>query len=367
MNRFVLARNGGSRIPLTIVGGPDGAGKTTLLRHLLANNDSRRIAVLLDHPSSLGLESSSISKTHANSVELRNGSACLGLDGDIGTALLTLHTAHDGALPEQVVVEANSAASLVRMSGYAFLPGFRPGGMVCVLSALDVANMRDAGVEPDITLASQLDQAEILILNQVDAVKTTERTPVRWWVQQRTTRARLIEAEQCCVPAAMILGTSGDRAPVHAVHGEWTPNFSIETEPHHHQVRQPRHADDYRAWLLTTRSTIDASAFRNWAGTLPDSIVRADGVLRITGEPSHRFRFHRCGLRWSLSRDEPWRGSESEPMSWVSLVGFAVSSASERSSQERVEGSAQLQLHESRHFRPPLRRAKGVRSIEELS
>src|SRR5690348_1812379 len=116
MNRFVLARNGGSRIPLTVVGGPDGAGKTTLLRHLLSNNDSRRIAVLLDHPSSLGLNGSSISKTLDNAIELQNGSACLGLDGDIGAALLTLHATRAGALPEQVVVEANSAASLVRMS-----------------------------------------------------------------------------------------------------------------------------------------------------------------------------------------------------------------------------------------------------------
>src|SRR5579885_1659740 len=134
MNRNVLARGARSRIPLTIVGGPEGAGKTTLLRHLLTNNDGRRIAVLLEDPSSLALTSSSIARTLAHGVELPNGSACYGLDGDIGPALQTMHAAQDpSSLPEHVVVEAKATASLVRMSGYAFLPGFRPGGMISVL------------------------------------------------------------------------------------------------------------------------------------------------------------------------------------------------------------------------------------------
>src|SRR5689334_22443280 len=101
MNRNVLARGGQSRIPLTIVGGPEGAGKTTLLRHLLANNDGRRLAVLLDHPAALALSGSLIAKTFVNAVELHNGSACFGLDGDIGPALQTMHTSTSGtSLPE---------------------------------------------------------------------------------------------------------------------------------------------------------------------------------------------------------------------------------------------------------------------------
>ena len=367
MNHNVLARGGRSRIPLTIVGGPEGAGKTTLLRHLLTNNDGRRLAVLLDHPSSLGLHGSSIAKRFANSLELHNGSACLGLDGDIGPALQTMHATIDQAsLPEHVVVEANSTASLVRMSGYAFLPGVRPGGMVSVLSAPAVAELREAGAEPDVSLAAQLQQAELLVLNQIEAVKPPLRPGVRRWVQQRTSRARVIEAEQCCIPAAMILGASLDRAPIHALHAEWSPSFSIETEAHHRQVRQPRHPHDYRAWLLTTRSTVDAAAFRTWATNLPDSIVRGDGVLRITGERSHRFQFHRCGSRWSLSRGEPWESTD-EPVSWISLVGFAVASGSDARTLDRLEGVEPITLREPRHFRPPLRSTKDTRSIEELS
>src|SRR5215510_12624007 len=110
MNRFVLARGSGQRIPLTIVGGPEGAGKTTLLRRLLTHNDGRRVAVVLDHPSALALSDDLIARSDGNSVVLHNGSACLSLDGEIGTALSTIHTRHVG-LPDHVVVEASASAS----------------------------------------------------------------------------------------------------------------------------------------------------------------------------------------------------------------------------------------------------------------
>jgi len=367
MNRNVLARGARSRIPLTIVGGPEGAGKTTLLRHLLTNNDGRRIAVLLENPASLALTSASIARTLAHGVELPNGSACYGLDGDIGPALQTMHAALDpSSLPEHVVVEAKPTASLVRMSGYAFLPGFRPGGMISVLSAPVLEQMRLEDSEPDLALATQLQQAELLVLNQVDALKAPSRPILRRWVQQRAARARLIEAERCSIPAAMILGARQDRMPVHAVHAEWSSTFSIENEGYQRQTLQPRHPNDYRAWLLSTRSTVDVGTFRSWAGQLPDSIVRGDGVLRITGEPIHRFQFHRCGLRWSLTRGEPWEGKD-EPMSWISLVGFGVKSSNEVKPQERLEELAGTRAREPHHFRPPLHASRNQRSLEERS
>src|SRR5436309_1445078 len=128
MNRFVLARGGGQRIPLTIIGGPEGAGKTTLLRRLFTHNDGRHIAV---------------------------------------------------------------------------------------------------------------------VLNQVDRVKAPARQMARRWLLQRTVRARVVETEHCCLPAAMILGASLQNAPVHAIHGEWTPTFAIDSESRRCRIVQPRHEQDY--------------------------------------------------------------------------------------------------------------------------
>jgi G3E family GTPase len=364
MNRFVLARGGVQRIPLTIVGGPEGTGKTTLLRRLLTHNDGRRIAVVLDHPSALALDLSRIARADDNALILTNGSACLSVDGDIGTALSTLHTRHATALPDHVVVEASPSANPVRTSGYAFLPGFRPGGSVVVVSAPDVLRAKENDFEVDGTLDAQLQYAELLVLNQVDRVTTPERQIVRRWLLQRTVRARLVESEQCILPAAMILGTTLDHVPMHAIHAEWTPSVAIDSEARRFRIVQPRNEEDYRAWVLTTRDSIDSSAFKGWVSSLPDNILRGDGVLRIRGEPSHRFQFHRCGLRWSLSREEPWGDSAEQPLSWVSLVGFASASKSEANA---AEGLTTVGPAEPRHFQPPLQRSKRSRPAGEVS
>jgi hypothetical protein len=161
----------------------------------------------------------------------------------------------------------------------------------------------------------------------------------------------------------MILGTSLEHAPVHAIHGEWTPNFAVDSDSRRGRIVQPRHADDYRAWLLTTRDSVDASTFRSWVSGLPDSILRGDGALRIRGEPSHQFQFHRCGLRWSLTRGEPWGLDNAEPLSWVSLVGFASGSGSSDASKTLSAAG----VSDSHHFQPPLRRRKATGSAGDVS
>jgi cobalamin biosynthesis protein CobW len=354
MNRFVVANARRQRIPVTIVGGPKGAGKTTLLRQLLTCNDGRRIAVALDHGIVPSLSPSLVASTSSNALDLVNGSSCLALDGDIGTALSTLHSTRDRTLPDHVVVEASASAGPLRMAGYTFLPGFRPGGMIVVVSAAEIETMNDEGVEPDSFFDAQLRHAELLVVNQMDQLRVAERPAVRRWLQDRASRARLIESQQCCVPTAMILGADLDHVPANATHAEWSPSFSVSTDSRKQRILQPRHNDDFRSWLLSSEQPIEARSFRGWVRTLPDSVLRGDGVLRILGEPSHQFRFEFCGQRWSLARDEPW-GTDEAPRSWVSLVGFGSRSAS--SSKGRLE-SDDLSAAESRqaehHFRPPL-------------
>jgi|1185.fasta_scaffold25025_2 G3E family GTPase len=356
MNRFVTASARRQQIPITIVGGPKGAGKTTLLRQLVTSNDGRRIAVAFDQGIVPSLSASLVANASSNALELSNGSSCLALDGDVGTALSTLRSTRDRALPDHVVVEASASAGPLRMAGYTFLPGFRPGGMIVVVSAPEIEAMHDEGLEPDDVFDAQLRHAELLLVNQMDQLKVPNRAAVRRWLQQRTGRARLIESQHCCVPTAMILGADRDHVPADAIHAEWSPFFSVSTEARKQRILQPRTHDDYRAWLLSTENPIEARAFRNWARTLPESVVRGDGVLRILGEPSHQFRFECCGRRWSLSRDEPWT-PDATPGSWVSLVGFASRSASGKAQRDLSE-SFMVEPRESReHFKPPLWRS----------
>ncbi|NET53635.1 MAG: cobalamin biosynthesis protein CobW, partial [Merismopedia sp. SIO2A8] len=73
------------KIPVTIVTGFLGAGKTTLVRHLLQNNQGRRIAVLVNEFGEVGIDGELLRSCQIcdeeedaadNIVELNNGCLC---------------------------------------------------------------------------------------------------------------------------------------------------------------------------------------------------------------------------------------------------------------------------------------------------
>lgn len=322
MNRTVLAHGSRAPIPITIVGGPNGAGKTTLLRRLVGRNDGRHIAIVVDDPAALRIDSAYVARSDQNALVLRNGSVCLGLDGEIATALAWVQS--QPGLTDHVVIEASSNASLTRMSGYAYMPGFCPGGNVLVVSAPDVVHAQSNGADADPAFAAQLRHAELLVLNHVDRISPPLRRNAQRWLNQYASHARVVESERCCIPTAMLLGIGLAHAPPHAVLGEWTPTYAVESGRRQTRITQPRHNDDYRAWVLTTRTPVDARAFRKWATTLPDGVLRGDGVIRLRSEPRHRFQFRLCGSRWSLTPDGAT--ADAAATSWVSLVGLASSS-----------------------------------------
>ena len=322
MNSFVLRHRQLSRIPITFVGGPAGVGKTTLLRRLLHGNGGSRLAVAFEHVSTItSFENSQATDAKGNCLILRNGNLCLGLDGDVETSLATLHD--NPERPDHVVMESSPNDNPIRTFGYAYMPGFRPGASLVVVGAVEVA-AAEASTAAKSPLDRQLRHADLVLINDILRIPAASRPIVRRRVSQLATHARTIECERCRVPTPMLLGVAVSSPPAHATHDEWTARYALERSGRTPAHVQPRGDDDYRAWVLKTAKRIRREEFCAWVGTLPQSIVRGDGMLSLQGHVGHPFRFQLCGSRWSLTA-EP-NGSE-DPMSWMSLVGFAPAKA----------------------------------------
>jgi G3E family GTPase len=83
---------------------------------------------------------------------------------------------------------------------------------------------------------------------------------------------------------------------------------------------RPAHPE-FGAWGCTLATPLDGAAFRWWAASLPEPILRGKGVLFLAEDPRRRYVFQLVGGRWSLECGEPW---ENEPRrSRITLIGPA--------------------------------------------
>ena len=97
-----------TRIPCTIVTGFLGAGKTTLIRHVIANAQGRRLAVIVNEFGDVGIDGEILKGCgntacpEENIVELANGCLCCTVADEFVPALDAI-LARDGV--EHIVIE----------------------------------------------------------------------------------------------------------------------------------------------------------------------------------------------------------------------------------------------------------------------
>src|SRR5246500_315813 len=102
-----------ARIPCTIVTGFLGAGKTTLIRHVLANANGRKLAVIVNEFGDVGIDGEILKGCgnaacpEENIVELANGCLCCTVADEFVPALDAI-LSHDGV--EHIVIETSGLA-----------------------------------------------------------------------------------------------------------------------------------------------------------------------------------------------------------------------------------------------------------------
>src|SRR6516162_2392766 len=111
MNSAIAAQL--ARVPCTIVTGFLGAGKTTLIRHVLANAQGRRLAVIVNEFGDVGIDGEILKGCgnaacpEDNIVELANGCLCCTVADEFVPALDAI-LAKDGV--EHIVIETSGLA-----------------------------------------------------------------------------------------------------------------------------------------------------------------------------------------------------------------------------------------------------------------
>lgn len=330
-----------SPIPLTVVGGPVGAGKSAVIRHLIEDQVGRRVVVVV--PQVAGAPDGTAS-TQSSDVRLEwIGESMLLPSRDPVDDLLQL--ARREHRPDHVIVEAHGEESPARLVGYAYMPGYRPNGVIIVLDAAAGARM-DAGETLSTATLAQLRRADLVVLNKVDLAGPRVAAATQRTLSKIAPSARFLWSHGGQVASSVLVGpTAGYVTPNEtSVVAEWRADY----EPVSTRDGRSRLAERCRTWCLVSERPLEARAFRDWVAKLPGTVMRGSGVVHLREEPQHRQDFALIGSRWRLTRGAPW--GSSAPATRVTLV--SLGGEMRRASGSTLEETAptavrrRIQLHE---------------------
>lgn len=310
-----------AKIPVTIITGFLGAGKTTLIRHLMANPQGRRLAILVNEFGTLGVDGD-ILKSCAdancpleNIVELANGCICCTVAEDfIPTieALMALPTK-----PDHILIETSGLALPKPLLKAFDWPAIRSritvDGVIALADAEAVAagqfapeaqNAASAGTHEHETPLSEVFEDQI---NCADIVLLT--------------KSDLVDAEQRAKARALILAELPRVVPILEVtHGEIDPRVllgldaaaedHLEARPSHHDGHDDHEHEDFDSTTIDLPEIADpevlSAAIRQLA--LEQNILRVKGYVAVTGKPM-RLLVQAVGARVRVQYDRAWGAS----------------------------------------------------------
>ncbi|MDF1607621.1 cobalamin biosynthesis protein CobW [Hoeflea sp. YIM 152468] len=320
----------GSKIPATVITGFLGAGKTTLIRHMLANANGKRIALIINEFGDLGVDGDVLKGcgeevcSADDIVELTNGCICCTVADDFIPTMEKLLARKDR--PDHIVIETSGLALPQPLVAAFNWPGIKTqvtvDGVVTVVDSAAVAagrfaddhdklnaqRLADEGLDHESPLEElfedQLTAADLIILNKADLISAGELEGVRAGIAGHLTRKPIfVEARQGEVAPEVLLGlgigTEDDIA-----------NRKSHHELHHADGHEHDH-DEFESFVVSLGPINDAAAFTEGLKALitTHDILRLKGFADASGKPM-RMVVQAVGNRIDSHFDRPWDAGE---------------------------------------------------------
>ena len=314
-----------ARIPCTIVTGFLGSGKTTLIRHVLANAQGRRLAVIVNEFGDVGIDGEILKGCgnaacpEDNIVELANGCLCCTVADEFVPALDAI-LAKGGI--EHIVIETSGLAlpkplvqafhwpaikSRVTVDGVVVVvdgAALADGRVAQDLDALARQRTADTALDHDDPIEEvfedQIACADLVVLNKRDLLDETGVKRAMATISDALPRSvKVITVTDGKVDQALLLGlgvgTEDDIANRHTRHDA--------EEAHDH--------DDFDSFVVPLGEVADPSALAARVAALAEDfdVLRVKGFAAVVNKPM-RLLVQAVGPRVTHQYDRPWTASE---------------------------------------------------------
>jgi cobalamin biosynthesis protein CobW len=317
------------KVPATIVTGFLGAGKTTLVRHLMENNQGRRIALIVNEFGDVGVDGELLAAcgvagcAEDDIIELANGCLCCTVADEFLPVMQALLDRSDP--PDHIIIETSGLALPKPLVKAFHWPEIRSrvtvDGVIAVVDTAAVSAGRFADTpemmaQPDHdnpleeVFEDQLLCADMVLLNKTDLVGEAELERVHAEVTNSLRPGvKIVRTAQSAIDPVIVLGLSA------------AAEDDLAARPSHHDLEDGHDHDDFESFAvhLPEIADTDALAEKLVAAIAAHDILRLKGFLAVEGKAA-RHVVQAVGARMERWFDRPWKTGE-DRLSRLVVIG----------------------------------------------
>lgn len=311
-----------AKIPVTIITGFLGSGKTTLIRHLMANSNGKRLAVLVNEFGTAGVDGDTLKSCadancpEENIVELANGCICCTVADDFIPTMEALLARP--VRPDHILIETSGLALPKPLLKAFDWPAIRSritvDGVIALADAEAVAAGRfapdpeaieaqrasDESLDHDTPLGEvfedQIACADIILLTKADLAGEAGLAAARVAILAEVPRAvPILAVTDGVIDSMVILGI------------EAAAENDLAARPSHHDGEDGHEHDDFASVVIEFGDIADpeglAAAIQRLASE--QNVLRAKGFIAVAGKPM-RLLIQATGERVRFQYDRAW-------------------------------------------------------------
>lgn len=315
-----------ARVPCTIVTGFLGAGKTTLIRHVVANANGRRLAIIVNEFGDVGIDGEILKGCgddacpDENIVELANGCLCCTVADEFVPALDVILALRPKV--EHIVIETSGLAlpkplvqaflwpsiknrvtvdGVVAVVDGAALADGRVAGDMAALAAQRVAdNALDHDDPIEEVFQDQIACADLVVMNKCDLLDQQGMDKAAAAVASALPRAvKVVKVSSGKVDAPTLLGLNVGT------------ESDIENRRTLHDNELDHDHDDFDSFVVPLPEIDDPAALLDVVSATAEAtgVLRIKGFATVRGKPM-RLLVQAVGSRVTSHYDRPWTVSE---------------------------------------------------------
>jgi cobalamin biosynthesis protein CobW len=314
-----------ARVPCTIITGFLGSGKTTLIRHVLANAQGRRLAVIVNEFGDVGIDGEILKGCgneacpEDNIVELANGCLCCTVADEFVPALDAI-LAKSGvehivietsglALPKPLVQAFNWPAikSRVTVDGVVVVvdgAALADGRVARDLEALKNQRLADSALDHDNPIEEvfedQIACADLVVLNKRDLLDEAGVNGALATIAGALPRSvKVLTVTDGKVDQTLLLGL-----------GVGTED-DIANRRTRHDAEEDHDHDDFDSFVVPLGEIADPAALLSRVAALSQDfdVLRVKGFAAVAQKPL-RLLVQAVGARVTHQYDRPWNAAE---------------------------------------------------------